>query len=185
VLRRRIELGVYDRTVRIDDVVENQGFRPTPHAILYHVNFGYPFLDEAIELGGDLDESFVAAFNAEDKRPMDDFADYYEDVPTASKDDAATIMIMNRGLSGGLCVKLNYSRVSLPLFGVWRAFQSGVYALALEPARPTDPAGPSEIARFLLPNETATYRVSVEIGECDGSGPSASTGRVLAGACAT
>ncbi|MCP1200971.1 DUF4432 family protein, partial [Notoacmeibacter sp. MSK16QG-6] len=42
VLRRRIELGVYDRTVRIDDVVENQGFRPTPHAILYHVNFGYP-----------------------------------------------------------------------------------------------------------------------------------------------
>ncbi|RWI49109.1 MAG: DUF4432 family protein [Mesorhizobium sp.] len=42
VLRRRIEVEVFGGSIRITDLVENLGFRPTPHAILYHINFGYP-----------------------------------------------------------------------------------------------------------------------------------------------
>ncbi|UXN76061.1 DUF4432 family protein (plasmid) [Devosia sp. A8/3-2] len=77
VLRRRIVVDVFGRAIRIDDAVENRGFRPTPHAILYHINFGYPFLDQVTRISGDLTHDIVSAFNSEDKRPRDDFVDYY------------------------------------------------------------------------------------------------------------
>ena len=33
----------------MQDTVTNRGFRPTPHAILYHYNFGYPLLSAQSE----------------------------------------------------------------------------------------------------------------------------------------
>ena len=34
----------------MEDVVENAGFLPTEHMLLYHINAGYPFVDEGAEL---------------------------------------------------------------------------------------------------------------------------------------
>ncbi|HEY8584530.1 MAG TPA: DUF4432 family protein, partial [Capillimicrobium sp.] len=44
LLRRRIELDVGGRTIRIADAVRNAGYAPTPHALLYHVNLGWPLV---------------------------------------------------------------------------------------------------------------------------------------------
>jgi hypothetical protein len=163
VLRRRIEIGVFVNAIRIDDVVENRGFRPTPHAILYHVNFGYPFLDESTQLSGDVDQNFVSAFNGEDKRPRDDFVDYYQEVPIISDAPTASVEARN-SLLGGTRVRLSFPRKAMPSFGIWRAFQSGVYALALEPARRFDPDGISEDSITLGAGEIATYSLGIEFG---------------------
>ena len=46
VLTRRIEADLGGDAIRIVDRVENRGFSPTPHMLLYHINVGYPLLDQ-------------------------------------------------------------------------------------------------------------------------------------------
>lgn len=50
VLERRIQGEVGTDTVRIHDTVRNLGFYPTPHLLLYHVNLGWPAVDETTRL---------------------------------------------------------------------------------------------------------------------------------------
>ncbi|OJU49965.1 MAG: hypothetical protein BGO03_01215 [Mesorhizobium sp. 61-13] len=76
----------------------------------------------------------ISAFNAEDQRPRDDFADYYRDMPVISGLPTASSEIPNGALLGGIRAKLTFSPQDLSSFGVWTAFQSGLYAFALEPA---------------------------------------------------
>ncbi|MCZ4433199.1 DUF4432 family protein [Agrobacterium sp. SOY23] len=151
VLRRRVEVEVFGGTVRIDDIVGNKGFRPTPHAILYHVNFGYPFLDETIKIAGSLEPSQMEMFNSENKAPRDDFIDYFKEIPFAVDTSEVVVELCNEAIGGGLRTQLAFDRNSLPDFGVWRAFQSGVYALAFEPMRRASKE------TELLPGERASY----------------------------
>lgn len=163
VLRRRVSVGVFGDTIRIDDVVENRGFRPTPHALLYHVNFGYPFLDDAIKLSGDLDAGFVAAFNGEDKRPRDDFVDYFQKVPVAPRDATVSIAATSDVSTGGVQVSIKYAPEALPDFGVWRGFQSGVYVLAFEPMRCPVIDEAEQGRETLSPGEAAVYWLEVRL----------------------
>lgn len=164
VLRRRIELEVLGGTIRIDDVVENCGFRPTPHAVLYHVNFGYPFLDEGAEILGNIDGEFISAFNTEAKQPIDDYTDYFQEVSIVGPSSTAAIEVRNNALANGIMASVAFSRDQLPDFGVWRAFQSGVYALALEPMKRTkgyERHGTETC--FLAAGETASYWLEVKL----------------------
>ena len=53
-LVRRIEADVGGAEIRIHDTVTNIGFDPTPQALLYHVNLGFPVLDSGTELWADI-----------------------------------------------------------------------------------------------------------------------------------
>ena len=48
----------------IDDVITNRSFRPVNHAIIYHLNFGYPFLDKSLEIAG-LPEPLHSSFKSD------------------------------------------------------------------------------------------------------------------------
>ena len=50
VLRRRVEARVGESRLVIRDVVENVGHDATPHMLLYHVNAGFPVIDEGSEI---------------------------------------------------------------------------------------------------------------------------------------
>ncbi len=43
----RAEMGASFFTMQ--DVVENRGYLPAEHMLLYHMNIGYPFVDEGSE----------------------------------------------------------------------------------------------------------------------------------------
>lgn len=45
-LRRRVEADLDGTEIRLLDTVRNAGFDPTPHMYLYHINIGWPLLDE-------------------------------------------------------------------------------------------------------------------------------------------
>lgn len=49
-LTRQIKIYTGENKFEIRDVVKNTGFKKSPHMILYHINYGYPFLDENIEI---------------------------------------------------------------------------------------------------------------------------------------
>ena len=52
-LDRSLTIALHEPRLRIDDTVTNRGWRPTRHAVLYHVNLGHPLLGEAARLTGD------------------------------------------------------------------------------------------------------------------------------------
>ncbi|MER2143795.1 MAG: aldose 1-epimerase family protein, partial [Eubacteriales bacterium] len=49
-LRRSIETVYGTKTITLTDVFENQGYRDEPLMLLYHINLGWPFLDENVRL---------------------------------------------------------------------------------------------------------------------------------------
>jgi hypothetical protein len=49
-LRRRIEADLGGNDIRLIDTVTNHGFDPTPHMLLYHINLGWPLVDEGARL---------------------------------------------------------------------------------------------------------------------------------------
>src|SRR2546421_246758 len=49
-LTRRIWARLGESRLFIDDVVENLGYARVPHMIAYHINLGFPLLDDGAEL---------------------------------------------------------------------------------------------------------------------------------------
>ena len=50
VLRRKIETSLLEKSICVYDEIENQSFVKAPLMLLYHCNFGYPFLNEDCRL---------------------------------------------------------------------------------------------------------------------------------------
>ena len=50
LMDRRIWSRLGESRLMIRDVVTNEGYETTPHMLLYHVNFGFPLLDEGTTL---------------------------------------------------------------------------------------------------------------------------------------
>jgi hypothetical protein len=49
-MTREISSRIGYNKIVINDLVENTGFRSTPHMILYHFNFGFPLMTEETEV---------------------------------------------------------------------------------------------------------------------------------------
>ena len=145
VLTRRIEAALGGATITVDDRVENRGYRPTPHMLLYHYNFGYPLLDDGAELlvpsraivhavHGDLRAQGVG--HRLQGPPKADFSEQvYEHDVVAGPDGMASALLINPALgAGGFGVRLDYDRTALPCLIEWQCLQSGLYVLGIEPS---------------------------------------------------
>lgn len=142
VLTRRIEADLGGTTIRVDDRVENRGFRPTPHMLLYHYNFGYPLLDQGAELL--VPSRAIVHTVHQDLRaqgvgyriqgpPGADFSEqvYQHDV-VAGAGGMAPAALVNPRLRIG--VRLDFDRSALPCLIQWQCLQSGLYVLGIEPS---------------------------------------------------
>ncbi|MFQ5971578.1 MAG: aldose 1-epimerase family protein [Alphaproteobacteria bacterium] len=142
-LARRIEAPLGGRTIVIRDVVTNRGFRPTPHMLLYHFNFGYPLLDEDAEL---LVPTREVAWTSHEPRaqgvgfrrqvgPRTDFVEQvYQHVVSADASGRVPAALVNRRLGpDGVGVAVEFDHTELPCLLEWQCLQSGVYALGIEP----------------------------------------------------
>jgi hypothetical protein len=145
VLTRRIEAKLGASTISVDDRVENRGFRPTPHMLLYHYNFGYPLLDDGAELLVP-SRAIVHAMHQDLRAqgtgyriqgpPRPDFREQvYEHDLVAGADGMAPAALINPKLgTGGFGIRLDYDRAALPCLIEWQCLQSGLYALGMEPS---------------------------------------------------
>ena len=144
VLTRRFEAELGGRTIAIEDRVENRGFRPTPHMLLYHFNFGWPLLDEGSEFLAPIREIVHAIHALRDQGtgyrtqgpPQADFSEqvYQHDVVAGEGGMASALLINPRLGRGGLAVRLDYDRAALPCLIEWQCLQSGLYVLGIEPS---------------------------------------------------
>jgi hypothetical protein len=145
VLTRRIEAALGGTAITVSDRVENRGFRPTPHMLLYHYNFGWPLLDAGAELL--VPSRAIVHTVHEDLHaqgvgyriqgpPKADFSEQvYEHDVVAAADGMAPALLINPGLgAGGFGIRLDWDRRALPCLVQWQCLQSGLYVLGIEPS---------------------------------------------------
>lgn len=141
VLRRKIETVYGSKTVTITDKIENEAYRPEPLMLLYHINIGYPLLDEGAELvvptksvtpRDETSTGHEAEWNVMDA-PKENEPEYvFIHEPVADENGNVVVCVLNHKL--GLGLKLCYSAKNLPRFMQWKSTAAGDYVLGLEPA---------------------------------------------------
>jgi hypothetical protein len=176
LVRRRIEARVGESRLRIQDVVENVGWDPTPHMYLYHVNVGFPVVDAGSELlvpvaGGkplSADDPVEGYRMLEAPAPAHYERVYEHEGIGAEGDGSVPVGIVNRSL--GLGAYEVYNRKQLPFHFAWRMLGEGTYVVGIEPCT-NRPAGRLDArARgeliTLAPGEQRVY--DLELGALDG-----------------
>ena len=172
LLRRTIETRYGSPSITITDEIENQSFRPEPLLLLYHINIGYPLLDEGTELllptrsvapRDETSAGHETRWNVMDA-PKDNEPEYvFIHEPAPAPDGTVTAAVINEKL--GLGLKLTYSAASLPRFMEWKSTASGDYVLGLEPAnasvfgRPRHGAEDRTLAPFEKESTKLTFTV--------------------------
>jgi len=170
-LRRRIEVTVGASALRIADRVVNAGFDTTSHMYLYHVNVGYPILDEGSRLVIPAPPGVPTGdYPPEDYRVMTAPQPHckeqcYEHDVSPESDGTAPVALVNDAL--GLGVYQLYDRRAMPFHTLWRMMGEGTYAVALEPTTNRDAGRFDAIERgelqWLKPGEEKSYRLEVGV----------------------
>jgi hypothetical protein len=142
-LRRRIECKLGESRFFVKDIIRNDGFIKTPFMILYHMNFGFPLIDEGTELitpakkviARDKDaEAGLKKYNIFDP-PIQNYAEqvFYHELESDS-DGFVTVKIINKKIGNGFGVYVKYPLDQLPNFIEWKMMGQGTYAVGVEPA---------------------------------------------------
>lgn len=174
-LRRRIEAKVGENRFTIHDEVENVGWDPTPHIMLYHVNAGFPVVDEGAELlvptrsvnppGGQDEETYRKL----DAPAPDHYERVYEHDVIAEADGSVPCGIINRIRQFGAYEVFRIDQ--LPHQFVWRMLGEGSYVVGIEPCtnRPEPRLKMREDGSLIIlkPGEKRIY--DLEFGALDGA----------------
>ena len=140
-LRRTVETVYGTKTVTVTDVFENQGYRDEPLMLLYHINLGWPFLDENLRLI--LPTRKVTPRDAEAEGhegeydrmdpPKDGEPEYVFIHDLAPEADGTLRAVAVNGALG-LGLEIAWNEANLPYFMQWKSVASGDYVIGLEPA---------------------------------------------------
>jgi hypothetical protein len=144
-LTRNISSVAGSRKIRISDIVENIGFRDAPFMFLYHINAGFPVVDEGSEL-------VLAAQNAEPRdavaeagladrlrfsAPVADFKEqvfYHDTVADENRHVWAAVINKRHNDGEGIGLYVRYHKTQFPNFIEWKMMGEGTYVVGMEPA---------------------------------------------------
>ncbi len=159
ILKRRY--AVSEDSVTFRDVVENLGFTSEEYVLLYHVNYGYPFLDECLKL--DIPASKSEPLTPIAKKRMTDMLHITSPIDGGEED--VYYHTLNEGkisLSNpekNITVEMLYDTTDFPVTLEWKSMISGDYALGIEPS----------LTRFddfsmrtLSPGERKKYEIKIK-----------------------
>jgi len=137
LLRRRVEARGGANRFTIHDEIENVGWDPTPHIMLYHVNIGFPVVDQGSELLAPTKSVLALGdYPTDGYRSLDaPEADHYEQVyrhdPIGEADGSVPCGIINRAREFGAYEVFNVNQ--LPNHFIWRMLGEGTYVVGIEP----------------------------------------------------
>lgn len=135
LLKRRISTKAYGDSLEIEDVLVNEGTRGEEYALLYHVNLGYPFLDEGGKISAD-----VRSVEGRTPWAQAHIGNWTEIVPPKENEEEMCyyarlvrpeISYVNPARHKKFT--LTYEGEDLSRFIVWKSMSCGDYALGLEP----------------------------------------------------
>jgi Domain of unknown function (DUF4432) len=128
----------------MEDHIQNCGFLPVEHMLLYHFNIGFPFVDEGSKL--------IAPFSGRPKllfgtADLDDATSWsrfvspqknwiqqtFEHDMAADDDGRVHVAIVNARLGAGTGVAISYEKRTMPRYIEWRMMAEGQYVVGIEP----------------------------------------------------
>ena len=135
VLKRKIFTAIGGDSVTLEDTLVNEGYKTEEYCLLYHINVGYPMLDDGAKLVAEL-ESYTprtvwAKQNEANMYAMSDAVPNQEETCYFLKLSKPEISLVNEKI--GKKFTVSYSGDTLPHFVEWKSMASGDYALGLEP----------------------------------------------------
>ena len=159
VLKRRISSVAGSDRIDVEDTLINEGTKDESYALLYHVNLGYPLLDE----GGEL------VVNVEQVRPRNEWAKEHiihwkqMQAPKDDFEEACYFLDMRDGnisyQGKEMKFTMQYTKGTLPKFIVWKSMSNGDYALGLEPSTTELDAGYS--LSTIAANDKKNFKISM------------------------
>jgi len=141
-LERSITSGLGSSHLVIRDRVENFGFRSCPLNILYHINCGFPLLDETSEMH--LSSGRIEAYDENAVRHLGEVCEFSPPQPGFQGQDYLHTMLpdsegralaamINPRLCGGLGLYLRFRTDTLPYLNEWKMLDEGDYVVGIEP----------------------------------------------------
>ncbi len=181
VLTRRYAARLGESRFFMRDEIENAGFLPTKHMLLYHMNIGFPIVSDGAELIAPvtkppaIPEGLPASDPNEYSRFIAPQKDWqlqgFELDMAAETDGSVPVAIVNPALgNGGQGIYVIYNRKQFPVYLEWRMMGEGQYAVGIEPC--TNTFGREIAAQrgqliVLQPGDKRTY--DLEVGILDGA----------------
>ena len=135
VMKRKITTAVFGDSVVLEDTLVNEGYKTEEYCLLYHINVGYPMLDNGAKVVADV-ESYTprtawAKQNETTMYAMSDAVPNQEEACYFLKLSKPEIALVNEKI--GKKFTVSYSGDTLTHFVEWKSMASGDYALGLEP----------------------------------------------------
>jgi len=135
VLKRTIETKAFSNEVTVTDILTNNGYREEDYCLLYHINTGYPMLDESVIIDYD-EEKIISRTTWAEKfkdavKKFREPADNFEETCYFLKLKKPCVKIINLNRKKALTIE--YSGDTLPNLVEWKSIASGDYALGIEP----------------------------------------------------
>ena len=163
VLKRKIYATVGGNSVTIEDTLVNEGYKDEEYCLLYHINVGYPMLDNGAKIIADV-ESYTprTAWAKQNEATM-----YDMNAPMPNQEETCyflnlkkpEITLVNEKIGKEFTV--SYAGDTLPHFVEWKSMASGDYALGLEPC--TTELDDGFTYRTIKKNEQVKFFVRISI----------------------
>lgn len=163
VLKRKIFTAIGGDSVTLEDTLVNEGYKTEEYCLLYHINVGYPMLDNGAKVIADV-ESYTprtawAKQNEATMYAMNDAVLNQEEACYFLKLSKPEITLVNGKIGKEFTV--SYSGDTLPCFVEWKSMASGDYALGLEPC--TTELDDRFVYRTIREGEQIKFSVSISI----------------------
>lgn len=172
VMHRTIAAHAGESRFVITDVVENCGCAPAPFMMLYHMNFGFPLLDENSRIM--LDSRDITPVTQDScvetcrqlLPPQPEHGEVFVHDLKADEQGWCKATLLNERL--GIAATIRFEKERLPYLVEWKNMCAQDYVLGLEPAS-YDPRLPYEKQmQMLAPGEQAVIRLEVSVEELAG-----------------
>ena len=135
VMKRKISTAVLGNSVTLEDTLINEGYKAEEYCLLYHINVGYPMLDDGAKIVANVDSytprTEWARQNEATMYEMSAAIPNQEETCYFLKMRKPEITLVNGKIGKEFTV--SYSGDTLPCFVEWKSMASGDYALGLEP----------------------------------------------------
>lgn len=140
VVNRTIALSTRDNTIDIHDQLINESFRQEEYMILYHFNWGYPFVDENLRVSIDASNTEARDFKFDSPSRWQSFniptPNFQEEVffhtVKPDKSDHCKYELTNHAI--GLQAEVKWNSDALDHLVQWKMAGEGDYVLGMEPA---------------------------------------------------
>ena len=174
-LHRTIETALGENEIRVSDTVVNRGPRTTPFMLLYHINTGYPLLQDSSYLDADSLHTKARNAHAADglgawnrfQAPERGFVEqcYFHDIREDQEGMAAVTL---QSPATGYFFRVCYRKRELPYLTQWKMMGEQEYACGLEPANCYPEGRETERSegrlRLLEPGESVDHLVVLQVG---------------------